>query len=767
MTEQEYFEQIEKIRKHIAGNHLPWAKALLEEMYAYKPVRLLWFVAKAEYVLKAEQDLEAALKILEGKYFPGADYPGMKECMKFRIKAFKQLGRERDAIRENYRYQKACGRPCAQLDQALAEALEDFCGAAENSDALAALGRAFYHTSDMAAYFIVYQELIRRGCPEKTAADAWVRQITNYGYLEEKLCSKEKNTFILVIDECLGRTLEALGFILHSFGHEVFLLDLPLVFETEGQVDLADTLEISWDQLERYPDMSVIHPVLLTQDGVPYGDNREYIIDYICTHESSRDHAILLCSGNLLENLYTRDKMHGRIGRISPYETDLQETMVQFGWVGSYLSYISDIYGYDVGPSIDREPEVDFSIVIPARNSAATLRYTLQTCLEQRYTGSYEILVSDNSVDSETSIYELCQELDDPKIRYVKTPRPLSLIKSFEFAYLQTRGEFVLSMGSDDGLLPWGLETLKLLLDRFPAEEIIEWERGFYAWPGFNGGQENQFVIPRKYKKENIPVHFIQTREILDWVKQDPQMIYCMPLLYINSGFRRRYLKTLLERTGKLWDGINQDIQTGIINCCIYERILQMLYPITIAGMNSGSVGYLDGRAGLKESKAEAQMYRRVFSIDNAGRFVELERERILCAGGLDTSTLYFALSRAVEEGLMTNTAADAVMNWKKAVSFAFRNISILKDTFDASLHREQFIAKQAGSDLKSWFEESIYKDAVLPRHVDETALMRQREEKTYQEEISLGNREVLDASHFDVHNITEAVKLFERRTGL
>ena len=48
---------------------------------------------------------------------------------------------------------------------------------------------------------------------------------------------------------------------------------------------------------------------------------------------------------------------------------------------------------------LDALPVCDFSIVIPVRNAVDTLRHTLQTCLAQDYTGSYEIVLSDNSDD--------------------------------------------------------------------------------------------------------------------------------------------------------------------------------------------------------------------------------------------------------------------------------------------------------------------------------------------------------------------------------
>lgn len=769
MTEKEYFAQIKEIRRHISTGRLEYADELLTKIYAYKPVRLLWFVAKAEYVLAKEGDPAAALKVLDGerysekKYFLGEDYPGLSACIKFRASAFRQMGRERDAIREEYRYQRACGKQGSRLERALAEAVEAFAADPENVQALGALGDAFYYTADMVSYFIVRKAMIRRGLLQDDDRSEWFYQIPNFGYLEERICAEEPNTFILIMDEHLRRELEVLGHVLYSLGHKVYLLNPPLEFETEEQLDPGNTLAVSLENAEQYSDMCVIPPIVLTKDGVSYGDNRDHIIDHICRNESGNDHALLLCSGELLDGFYRDGPLRGRLGRLSPYETDFQEEKPQFGWVGSYLSYISNIYGYDVRPDIEAKREVDFSIVIPARNSAKTLKYTLQTCLKQRYRGSYEILVSDNSVEGSNEVYDLCRELNDPKIRYVKTPRSLTLTKSFEFAYLQTRGEFVFSIGSDDGVLPWALEVLKRIMDQFPQEEIILWERGFYAWPGFNGGQENMFEIPRAYKAGQLDVFLCPTKDILHNVTQDYQAIYLMPLLYINSGFRRRYLKTLLQKTGKLLDGVNQDLQTGVINCCINDHILELFYPITIAGMSNSSVGSVSSTTGSQiEKQKTAAAYKTVWQWENAGVFVPSKRQRLFMSVGIDTCSLFLTLSGSVTEGILTSESADKVLNWDTALIRTAENLSRPRDFYDLFLHKERFAARQLGK--YQWFDENIYKDKMIPRYVDEQALIQARAEKRYQEGHDEAGGEILDASKFGVRNILEAVELFAHR---
>lgn len=767
MTEKEYFEHIRTIRKQIAKDRLERANDLLTRLYAYKPVRLLWFVAKAEYVLKTEGNPQAALAVLDGKYFLGEDYPGLRECMEFRVKTLRQAGKEHDAIREEYCYQKACGKD-SELDAILIQTLEAVAQNSENGEILSDLESAFYHTSDTASSLIVQMEQIRSGFLSEEAKHPQFSNIANYGYLEEKIASRETNTFVLVMDGSLDRSLEILGNLLSRFGHQVFLLTQPLPFETENRLDLKNTLEISMDNMESYPDLCIVPPVLLTQNGTPYGDNREYIIDYICREKSLKDNVVVLCSGCLLDDLYRRDTLRGRIGRLSPYETDFQEEKLHFAWVGDYLSYISDLYGYDVRKDIDAKPEVAFSILIPARNSAETLRYTLQTCLNQRYTGSYEIVVSDNSVDGNTNVYDLCQELNDSRIRYVKTPRSLMLTKSFEFGYLQTRGEFVLSMGSDDGLLPWGLDTLEKVLKQFPEEEIVLWDRGFYAWPGFNGGQENMFTIPRKYDKQNIAVGYTKTSDFLDLASQNEQMIYSMPLLYINSGFRRTYLKTLLQKTGKLWDGGNQDINTGIINCCIYDKILQIIYPITIAGMSSSSIGYLDGMTKSKsEEKRIEATYKSIFQQDNVGMYIPGYRQRLLLSTGVDISTLHIMLSNAVDEGLLCEEQAVQLLDWEKAILRTVDTFSPISEKYDLFVHWERFMAKQVDENEKQWFEHTLYKNIFIPKFMDEQMIERQKATKTYQEEHNSAGGETLDASRHGVKNIMDAVSLFGQRSGL
>src|SRR4051812_3222592 len=92
-----------------------------------------------------------------------------------------------------------------------------------------------------------------------------------------------------------------------------------------------------------------------------------------------------------------------------------------------------------------------FSIIIPTRERAATLRYALRTCLDQTF-DDYEVIVSDNFSSPATKA--VVDEAAAPRVRYFRTDRPLAMSDSWEFAVSHARGEYVLVIGDDDGLLP-------------------------------------------------------------------------------------------------------------------------------------------------------------------------------------------------------------------------------------------------------------------------------------------------------------------------
>ena len=120
-----------------------------------------------------------------------------------------------------------------------------------------------------------------------------------------------------------------------------------------------------------------------------------------------------------------------------------------------------------------------FSVIIPTRERADTLRYTLQTCLDQDFE-SYEIVVCGNCSSPETKA--VVDSFASPRIVYHRSPTPLSMGENWNLAYSKSSGQYVTFIGDDDALMPFAFSALDSFLKREPAR-AMRWNCAVYSWP--------------------------------------------------------------------------------------------------------------------------------------------------------------------------------------------------------------------------------------------------------------------------------------------
>jgi glycosyltransferase involved in cell wall biosynthesis len=769
VEKEEYFHEIEEIRKKIESDLIKGLDVKLEELYNIKPVRLLWFVAKAELMLKQKLPLEEVYKTLESKGWQLYNYDGMNKYCELYVKIANENNDPYRANKNKNICEKLNIKSISNISKSLNVEMHANRKKFLNDVHLVNNWNELYLSYFQISNYLMYEIMGLYGIKKTyiNAIDKSIHGISNMGYINSVIDSTDKNVFIVVatnqddFSDCI-----VLINILLGMGKKVYFIDLPNTFKVENSMDISKTLEVSIDNSEIYGEATVIHPVELNYQGKSIGDNREYIIDYICKNCADNNLATILCSGKLIDELCQRPLLKKQMERLSPFNAEYLEENMTFGWVGNYLSYISKVYDFDVTTTIEKTSECDFSIVIPARNSAAALRHTLKTCLNQRYKGSYEIVLGDNSTNGNTEVYDLYCELNNPRIKYYKAPRDLHLPKSFEFAFLKAKGEFILSIGSDDALLPWTLEVLADVVDKYPEEEIFQWDRGFYAWPGFNGGQENQFVIPSKYEKNKYDIYNVDKKDYLTKILNNPIFMYGLPMLYINSGFRRRYINTLINKTGRLWDGICQDIYMGVINISINDHITNIRYPLTIAGMTGASIG-AKSNAGAISVKDCNNRVKETIKSNNIGGFSTSAIERLMPEVTTDISSLYNSLLRAIARGVLPTEFLDNLLNWKRMFIECINQLEVTDVLFDKKLHSFRYAAAKHGDEFLKWFDEFIYEQAIIPRKIDNKRIEEIFKRKSYKEGITETGGEMLDASKYGVTNVYEASLLFEKITEL
>lgn len=632
--------------------------------------------------------------------------------------------------------------------QDFAEAQAEYLTVEDDSAAIRRIAEAAYYRNESVVHTvaaILSAELSSQ--PLTGAIGQQVMNQQNIGFLIEML-SVKGNTFIIICDGNEEVNWDVLGNMVSRLGHKVIML-------AKASDKNIDT-EYCINHMERYEDVSL----LMYTD-----DNLEDIVKYVCHKETEDGLSCVIASGAIWDRLMLRMERGCEVERLSLMKSPVLQDKLTFGWAGDYLSYVSKIYKCDAHKDLDARSECRFSIVIPTKNSADTLRYTLMTCLNQRWQGNYEILVSDNSTEGNEEIYHLCKELreKDKRIRYIRTPRPLVIGKSFEYAFLKSRGEFIIPLGADDGVLPWTLEALDKILEEVP-DEILMWNRGQYQWPDYGAGISDRLeIFCGVINEDRYSVSQIEGTYFLKNILEQPQRMYLMPLLYINSGFRRTYMRTLLEKTGRLWDGPCQDIFIGIVNSVINEKINFVNLPLTIGGMAHSSTGATYTRLLDTLEKVNKRGRNKELGENSyIGGWSSSPIERLVPRITSDIGLCYNSLIRVVAKKVLPIETINQYIDMRRWFLFLYQLMNKKEYIYERQVMEMRYAAKLNGEQFYQWFKKDFW-DELMKEEAAKPEEQQAGDVKTYKTEVRTNGNVIIDASEYNVKNIYQASLLAEK----
>lgn len=226
--------------------------------------------------------------------------------------------------------------------------------------------------------------------------------------------------------------------------------------------------------------------------------------------------------------------------------------------------------------------DLRFSIVIPTRERADTLRYTLRTCLAQEF-DSYEIVVCDNC--GSTATKETVESFESRKIKYIRSDRPLSMSENWELAVSHASGEYVIVIGDDDGLLLHALCEVDHLLQMLGVK-ALRWERVYYSWPNI--------PVVKHANRLNIPL--VRESSILRAHKVIPKvanmrMDYTMlPMLY-NSAIHQDLIALLRRKTERVFGASAPDVYSGFAFAYLVRSYASVGRPMSINAGSAKSTG--------------------------------------------------------------------------------------------------------------------------------------------------------------------------------
>jgi hypothetical protein len=739
---------------------------ILDEIFKFKPVTILYFNVRAK-VLCEQEKYEDAIEMLKLKInlrFMEEEY--IETCKIFQ-KAYKAINSEtyykqwlclEFYIRYIITRDEDSLEKIDNLEKEIINMEDSFFDNIYNDQIEIKLANAYWESWYTLESTIMYALGIKKYNIDYKESLFFKERIEceiNYSFMFEQLINVN-NIFILLSTKDDYARIMVLAKAINCLEKEVYVIMPPVLAEVDKDTDINDTIDISMENMEVDNDgIKKIRAIEISYNNNIVGNNTDLLMKKILEN-TEIDFSIVIGNGELFNSMSRIETVKKYMQRLSDFSGNFFEKNMQFGYFGSYLSYISNIYSMDVKEEIEKSSECEFSIVIPVRNSAESLRYTLQTCLEQRGVekNDYEIIVSDNSAPDYTGVETLVKEINDSRIRYFRTPGQLQLGRSFEYAFVKAKGEFVFSLGADDALLPWGLETIRNTLKIFPDDDVIQWDRGFFVWPNNTvmSSQAGQFLIPKPYNGQKVNIIKYKCEEELINILYNPSLLYGLPMLYINSGFRRRYINKLFECTGRLWDGGSQDIYIGVVNLIINETIPYVQVPITIAGMSVSSIGaeVSNGNNPNKECISNKMNY------SEHGNIVRCGNERALLNVDLDIALLYSSFFRILNIYQSDKiNLINSKLDLKKIFGEVATKLSYNSLKFDYDIQSIRYSAYYNNIELGKWFDDNILQG------IRELKILIANDAKSYKEGFNENGGLQLDSRKFNVNNIYEATKFF------
>jgi len=243
----------------------------------------------------------------------------------------------------------------------------------------------------------------------------------------------------------------------------------------------------------------------------------------------------------------------------------------------------------------------NLSIIIPTKNRQyycyESLRQISNIIKDSKF--EVEVIVCDNS-DNRDLEYKI-KKLNTKCIKYYYNPGIVSFVDNFDYALKKAKGDYLIAIGDDDGILPEMFPLLSYAYNN-NIDAIIPDLGAVYFWPSnsdiIKGSKSGLLIYSQKVPK----IVFVDTQngihKLLGKAGQEYQ-IADLARLY-HGMLRKDVIKSNIE--GKFFGGLTPDIYIAVSASLQAKNVIRTTFPITISGICEKS-GSSDSATGLHKGK--------------------------------------------------------------------------------------------------------------------------------------------------------------------
>ena len=231
---------------------------------------------------------------------------------------------------------------------------------------------------------------------------------------------------------------------------------------------------------------------------------------------------------------------------------------------------------------MNKEKNIKFTVIIPTRERADTLLYSLKTVVSQDY-DNFDIIVSDNFSHDNTK--EVVDSFNDPRIRYINPGKRLSMSTHWEFALSHVKDGWITFLGDDDGLMPGALSTVSDIIKKTNVQAVTS-IRNAYGW-------QNSTI-----ETNRLIIFFTKGYEIRDgndWIKKlmiDNNAICSdLPSVYTGGFVDIELINCARDKNGKFFLSTTPDVYSAISLASIVNKYVLLREPVVVSGSSHHSTG--------------------------------------------------------------------------------------------------------------------------------------------------------------------------------
>ena len=235
--------------------------------------------------------------------------------------------------------------------------------------------------------------------------------------------------------------------------------------------------------------------------------------------------------------------------------------------------------------------DVKFSVLLPTLNRLQYLKYAVETVLRQDY-DNWELIISDNC--SEENIAEYVESLHEPRIKYYRTEKFISVTDNWNNALDKSTGEYILMLGDDDCLLRGYFETVRELLERYELPDFIYTNALQYCYPGVMPTFPDGYLQPSGWApffQQVTDSYLLDRKAAFQLVKGSLNMKVRFGFNTQNTLISRKIIDSL-RRKGKFYQSQFPDYYATNVLFLTAQRILICPKAVVATGISPKSYGF-------------------------------------------------------------------------------------------------------------------------------------------------------------------------------